>query len=435
MEPEKGCFLERISQLETDRNTPEYINLNDLPETGIVLGRGKDTHVKLVSAWQQNGVSRKHAIIIHQKHIFKYGLIDNTSTNGVFVNGVKIPPEDVYNLKEGDVICFAGHSVAGSKLGQDITATMEFVYKLCRKGGSSQRTETQLQTVGASSGVNEAKADEPFSTEYLVELIKTQRASLVELNAAREADAQKFEQSKAELATVQANTESACEKVRELSKENEQMKRKMKSLKGVESRLRLQVENHPKIVTGMKREMKELQQELANTKELVATTEVKSKTMSEEHDKLKAEVEAANAQAAKLRKDFATLQSKYESSRSAASKAHKDLDVQTKALAAEKEKRRGADKMIRKLRDDLNKRDRRPSGGKTVGISRKALTATSENMGRVFDKCTQRIQQALDAQAKKLAIFETRVKLLNAIEIKKAADEKDRIVLKPKENL
>lgn len=77
------------------------INLSDMGET-CVVGRGKkETHYRLPTTQ----ISRVHARIYHTQGI--YYLEDMNSTNGTYINSVKIPAQQPVKLNTGDIVAFA----------------------------------------------------------------------------------------------------------------------------------------------------------------------------------------------------------------------------------------------------------------------------------------------------------------------------------------
>lgn len=75
----------------------------DFTGRSIVMGRGDDSDLQLPFA----DVSRQHAKIIFQDN--QYRIVDLESTNGTFLNGVKITdaviqPNDVISLADIDIV-------------------------------------------------------------------------------------------------------------------------------------------------------------------------------------------------------------------------------------------------------------------------------------------------------------------------------------------
>lgn len=68
-----------------------------LPSPHVEIGRDPGNHIVLA---QDNNVSRRHATILNQNGQFM--VIDNNSSNGTLVNGVRIPPQTPHPLRPGD---------------------------------------------------------------------------------------------------------------------------------------------------------------------------------------------------------------------------------------------------------------------------------------------------------------------------------------------
>ena len=433
MEPERGFYLQRVSEQVPHRNTPIYINLNDMPEDGITMGRGAHATVRLHRTNEATGLSRVHAVLRYDRRRFQYSVADCDSMNGVFVNHEKVPEGETWYLRIGDLIGLADSRTP--PITESGRAVGEFVYKLCtREENLDLAADAAAASERSAAGLEEGKEEERFSTEYLVDLVRQQRERILELETAQQTDAEKMTKTLAELADVRTNAQGAGEQVRELSQENDKMKRTLEVAKGIETKLRAQVNDYPKVIEGLEGEVKELKQKLATTTKDLKT---KATAATKECDKVKKAHESASVNIAKLRKELADLETaKTKLEKTVIPKMSTEVTAQKKALTAEREKRRQADKMILKLREELKKSGRRGAHSKAKPhISRSKLANASSHMHRTMDKLQEKILAKLSASDKRLQIFDTRVKLLHAIQIKQSKEAKEKPTFQPDEAL
>jgi len=93
----KACFLECLSDAGA---LPSRI---DLLKREVVIGRcGATCDVAI----KMGLLSRRHARIVLDEESGEWGLVDDESTNGTLVNGVKVQPQKRFELHNGDVISF-----------------------------------------------------------------------------------------------------------------------------------------------------------------------------------------------------------------------------------------------------------------------------------------------------------------------------------------
>ena len=104
-------LLRRLSSIPCSRKCPQLIRLMDAAE--VTLGRASVCDYRLLSKdkSQTQTISRKHAKLF-VTHREGKGLVcqilDNNSSNGVFVNYVRIEPGKRFDLKPEDIIIFGG---------------------------------------------------------------------------------------------------------------------------------------------------------------------------------------------------------------------------------------------------------------------------------------------------------------------------------------
>jgi hypothetical protein len=77
-----------------------------LAQPTLLIGRGQDSDLVLLEA----DVSREHARLQHGSQ--GWTLVDLGTTNGTFVNGRRLPPEDPYLLRPGDRITIGSSVLA-----------------------------------------------------------------------------------------------------------------------------------------------------------------------------------------------------------------------------------------------------------------------------------------------------------------------------------
>jgi pSer/pThr/pTyr-binding forkhead associated (FHA) protein len=74
-----------------------------IPKPGLKIGRSKECQIRL----QDRNISRNHATVFITK---RGGFVrDESSTQGTFLNGRRLPPESPLPLDEGDVIQAGPH--------------------------------------------------------------------------------------------------------------------------------------------------------------------------------------------------------------------------------------------------------------------------------------------------------------------------------------
>lgn len=110
----KGGVFERDSQLilRVENSNDRLALQPQISPTGIKIGRnsgGKSfCDVDLGPfGGADYGVSRVHAIIRFERNHHRLVLIDNKSTNGTYINGIKVPPGRESTLADGDELKLA----------------------------------------------------------------------------------------------------------------------------------------------------------------------------------------------------------------------------------------------------------------------------------------------------------------------------------------
>jgi len=110
----KGVMFERESQLilRVVSSNDRLVLQPQISPTGITIGRNTDgvasCDVDLGPfSGGDYGVSRTHATIRFDRVQHRLTLIDNRSTNGTFINGVKVPPNMESTLADGDELKLA----------------------------------------------------------------------------------------------------------------------------------------------------------------------------------------------------------------------------------------------------------------------------------------------------------------------------------------
>ncbi len=77
-----------------------------MTQPALIIGRGKDSDIVLL----EQDVSREHARL--QRGSQGWTLVDLGTTNGTFVNGMRLPPQDPYLLRPGDRIIIGSSVLA-----------------------------------------------------------------------------------------------------------------------------------------------------------------------------------------------------------------------------------------------------------------------------------------------------------------------------------
>ncbi|KAJ3292811.1 hypothetical protein HK104_005011 [Borealophlyctis nickersoniae] len=118
--------LRTTATFEPELAPPDVIPLT---EPRVVIGRERIGVVKLES----RRISRQHATITHcpdDPSKTSFLITDNESTNGVSVNGKKIPSQVPVTIKEGDVVVFGTRrrAKAGEEVPEEPGPTSEFRY-------------------------------------------------------------------------------------------------------------------------------------------------------------------------------------------------------------------------------------------------------------------------------------------------------------------
>ena len=78
----------------------------------IAIGRRSNKYQPDIDLTEYDGksaVSRRHAMILRKGS--RWVLLARETTNGTFLNGVLVPPDDLYTLKHGDIIQFGQDGV------------------------------------------------------------------------------------------------------------------------------------------------------------------------------------------------------------------------------------------------------------------------------------------------------------------------------------
>lgn len=77
----------------------------NLPPGAYVVGRAQSCHIVLAPL----EVSRRHMLLtVHEHH--KVSVKDLDSKNGVYVNGVRIPPQQDCEIRVGEDVLFLGQT-------------------------------------------------------------------------------------------------------------------------------------------------------------------------------------------------------------------------------------------------------------------------------------------------------------------------------------
>jgi pSer/pThr/pTyr-binding forkhead associated (FHA) protein len=86
--------------------TGQALSVDDLTELSV--GRARKDEVPTIDltpyGGHQAGVSRRHSRLLYRDD--QWFIEDLDSTNGTFVNGIKIPPRRITPVHEGDVLRF-----------------------------------------------------------------------------------------------------------------------------------------------------------------------------------------------------------------------------------------------------------------------------------------------------------------------------------------
>ncbi|KAJ3297307.1 hypothetical protein HK104_000634, partial [Borealophlyctis nickersoniae] len=135
-----------------------------LTETPVVVGRVGNGVVKLRSF----AISRQHATITpspDDPSRTSFLLTDNKSTNGVLVNGKKIPPEFPVTIKPGDVVVFGGAMLATA--GEEVStpsSDFRYVVEAAPVAASIARPDTNPSVEIVVAGTSNATPQQPTPT-------------------------------------------------------------------------------------------------------------------------------------------------------------------------------------------------------------------------------------------------------------------------------
>lgn len=75
-------------------------------EDGLSFGRSADNRMQFL----EPEVSRRHALVERLGRDGRLHVVDLSSTNGTFLNGVRVPPRIPLRLSDGDVLCLGCHA-------------------------------------------------------------------------------------------------------------------------------------------------------------------------------------------------------------------------------------------------------------------------------------------------------------------------------------
>jgi len=198
------------------------------PETAIVVGRSAHCDVCLSKICSSNAmlgsVSRKHAVIVKSPSGDGFSIWDNNSTNGVFVNWVRIERSKLVALQLGDVIAL-GQGLRSQNaspfvgIGEKREFATDFAFTYIHKSAApTPPPDTSIPLVGAESPVVASGMSPPRKRKRRE---AQPEASQEELRKARDA-LEKLREENTHLVSILNRLEDAfcCPVCLDLKKEN-----------------------------------------------------------------------------------------------------------------------------------------------------------------------------------------------------------------------